>query len=172
MYSREREGEKEKSEFIFFFRFLGFSSLQKEREREREREIKKEEKNQLTGDHAELLQALDARRAHGPVVARRRHHHLALEHVRVHAHLRVVVERDERPVGDRAGDAAPSRGVGLDDEVLGGGGVEELDVGAREGLGEERGGHQGRVLDDDVVALVLLVVVFFVCGRNERKKER
>lgn len=108
-----------------------------------------------TGDHAELLQALDARRAHRPVVARRRDHHLALEHVRVHAHLRVVVERDQRPVGDRARDAAASRGVGLDDEVLGGGRVEELDVGARERLGEERRGHQRGVLDDDVVALVL-----------------
>jgi hypothetical protein len=45
-----------------------------------------------------------------------------------------VVERDERPVGDDAADAAAGHGVVADDEVLYSGGVEQLHVGGGEDL--------------------------------------
>ena len=68
------------------------------------------------------------------------------------SHLGVVVERDEGPVGDRARHLAADDGVVAHDKVLGGRRVEELDVGRGQDLGEQGGGEQGGVLDDDVVA--------------------
>lgn len=64
--------------------------------------------------------------------------------VGVHAGLVVVVHGDEGPVGDDTGDADGAVGaVGAGDQVLDGGGVEELDVGEGEDLGEEGGGEEG-----------------------------
>ena len=94
-------------------------------------------------EEAHADQPLRAERAHGPVVARRAHDDRRGDHVRVHARLRVVVERDERPVRHDARDALRGglgRGerVGRDDEVLDRGRVEEDDVGEREHARERR----------------------------------
>lgn len=96
---------------------------------------------------------LGGERAHGAVVARRADDDGRGDDVRVHARLRVVVERDERPVRDDARDALAAwgrvEGVGADDEVLDGGGVHEDDVGEREHAGENGGCEERGVLHDD-----------------------
>ena len=77
--------------------------------------------------------------------------------VGVHAGLVVVVHGDEGPVGDYARDAdAAAAGVRAGDEVFDGGGVEELDVWEGEDAGEECGGEEGGVFDEDVGAEVFV----------------
>lgn len=78
--------------------------------------------------------------------------------VGVHAGLGVVVDGDEGPVCDDAGDAdgGGGGGEGPGDEVFDGGGVEEFDVGEGEDFGEEGGGEEGGVFDDDVGAFVFV----------------
>ncbi len=85
--------------------------------------------------------------------------------VGVHAGLIIVVAGDEGPVCDDAGDAegcwgivvgGGGRGKGSGDEVFDGGGVEEFDVGEGEDFGEEGGGEEGGVFDDDVGAFVFV----------------
>ena len=77
--------------------------------------------------------------------------------VGVHAGLVVVVHRDQGPVGNHTGDAHIIRPGNLTtgNEVLDGGGVEKLDVGELEHLGQDSRGKEGCMLDDDKVALVL-----------------
>lgn len=94
-------------------------------------------------------------RAHGSVVARGADHDGGRDDVRVHARLRIVVERDERPVRDDARDALPALEVLADDEVLDGRRVHEDDVGHREDAREDGRGEQGCVLHDDEGAFVL-----------------
>ena len=54
---------------------------------------------------------------------------LGLDHIGVHAHLRVVVQGHQSPVGDSATHVPAADIVLADDQVLDSGGVEELDVG-------------------------------------------
>lgn len=84
-----------------------------------------------------------------------------------------MVAGDEGPVCDDAGDAdgwggwgvvGGGRGEGAGDEVFDGGGVEEFDVGEGEDFGEEGGGEEGGVFDDDVGAFVF--VGLFLRGRG------
>ncbi len=56
-------------------------------------------------------------------------HDLALEHVGVHAHLCVVVEGDQRPVGDGAAHVLAAKLVLAHHQVLNSRRVEQLDVG-------------------------------------------
>lgn len=70
--------------------------------------------------------------AEGAVVAAGRHDHARLNDVGVHARLGAVRLRHQRPVGHHARHAAAAGaqgGVGLHDQVLHSGGVEQLDVG-------------------------------------------
>ena len=86
-----------------------------------------------------------------------------IDGIGVHAGLIIVVHSDQRPISDHArdADAAAHLGArGLDvragDEVLDGGGVEELDVGEAQDFREEGGGEEGGVLDDDEIAFVFV----------------
>ena len=100
-------------------------------------------------------EALDGKGTHRAVVARRGDDERGVDGVGVHAGLVVVVHGDEGPVGHDTRDAdALVRGAR--DEVLDAGGVEELDVGQLQHLGHDRRGKERGVLDDDVVALVLV----------------
>ena len=76
---------------------------------------------------------------------------LGLDDVGVHAGLGVVVEGDQGPVGDHTGNATV-----LDDQILSGEGVEELDVRTHEQLAQDGGGEQGGVLDNDVVLVAVV----------------
>jgi len=53
-----------------------------------------------------------------------------------------VVHADQGPVGDNTGNSDVSICVLASDEILNSGGVEELDVGEGEDLGEEGGGEE------------------------------
>lgn len=77
--------------------------------------------------------------------------------VGVHAGLIVVVHRDQSPVGNHTCDAHVVRpgDVTAGNEILDGGGVEELDVGELQHLGQNGGGEQGRMFDDNKIAFVL-----------------
>lgn len=100
-------------------------------------------------------EALDAESTHGTIVARGGDDQRSVDGVGVHAGLVIVVHRDKSPVGDDTGDADALLG-GTGDEVLDAGGVEQLDVGKLQDLGQDGRGEQRGVLDDDVVALVLV----------------
>ena len=76
--------------------------------------------------------------------------------VGVHAGLGVMVERNQGPISDDSSDALVPGVVGVDDEVLNGGGIHHDDVGLRKDLGEEGGCEESGVLDDDEVAFVLV----------------
>ena len=109
----------------------------------------------------ELLQEAHAHktlrreRAHRSVVACRRNDDRGGDDIRVHARLRVVVERDERPVRDDARDALAALEVLAHDEVLDGRRIHHHHVRQREHLGQDRRREQRGVLDDDERALVL-----------------
>lgn len=83
-----------------------------------------------------------------------------IDGVGVHARLVVVVHGDQGPVGDDTSNSDGSVGILAGDEVLNGGGVEELDVRELEDLGKEGRGEESSVLDDDIVALI------FICDAN------
>jgi hypothetical protein len=100
-------------------------------------------------------EALDAESSHRTVVAGSGDDQRSVDGVGVHAGLIVVVHADKSPVGDDTGDTnALVRAAG--DEVLNAGRVEQLDVGKLENLGQDGRGEQRSVLDNDVVALVLV----------------
>jgi hypothetical protein len=98
-----------------------------------------------TTELLELLHAdetLDAESTEGAIVASCGDDKRRVDRVRVHAGLVIVVHGDEGPVGDHTSDAerigiGGSR-IGARDEILNRSGVEELDVGEREDLREER----------------------------------
>lgn len=102
-------------------------------------------------------QPLDREGAEGAVVSSGADDKRRVDGVGVHAGLVVVVHRHQGPVGDHTCDAHIGRSgnVTTGNEILDGGGVEELDVGELQHLGQNGGGEQGSVLDDDEVAFVL-----------------
>lgn len=102
-------------------------------------------------DQSNLLKTLDTGGTHGTIMASRRDNNLSLNDVRVHARLSIVMQGNQGPVGDDTGNTTI-----LDNEILSGESVEELDVGAHEELGEDGGGEEGGVLDDDVVLIAVL----------------
>lgn len=107
----------------------------------------------LNALHAD--ESLDAEGTHGAVVAGGRDDERRVDGVGVHARLVVVVHRHQRPVGDDTSDAHTLlRRAG--DEVLDAGGVEHLNVGQRQHLGHDGRSEEGGVLDDNVVALILV----------------
>lgn len=61
------------------------------------------------------------------------------------------MQGNQGPVGDDTSNTAI-----LDNQVLSGESVEELDVGAHEELGENGGGEKSGVLDDDIVLIAVL----------------
>ena len=80
--------------------------------------------------------------AHGAVVAAGGHDHLSLHDVGVHAGLGVVVQGHQGPVGNNAANVLATADNGLllvltHDQVLHGGGVEQLDVGCLRSRGAE-----------------------------------
>jgi hypothetical protein len=109
---------------------------------------------------------LRAKGTKGAVVAGGADDHGRIDGVGVHAGVVVVVQGDEGPVDDHAGDLGVlgvTAGGGPGDQILDGGGVEELDVGEGEDLGQQGGGEEGGVLDHDVVGVRR---VFFVGHAN------
>lgn len=86
---------------------------------------------------------------HRPIMSCRGHDDRRSDDVRVHAGLRVVIERDERPVRYDAGDSLLSGEVVADDQVFDGGSVHEDDVWHGEDLRQDCGGEECGVLDDD-----------------------
>eukprot|EP00756_Hemistasia_phaeocysticola_P017606 Hpha_TRINITY_DN15549_c4_g1::TRINITY_DN15549_c4_g1_i2::g.107193::m.107193 len=103
-------------------------------------------------DHSVGHQPLHPERPHRSVVAAGGNNNLGLQHVGVHARLRVVVLRDQGPVGHHT-----RHPVLTHDEVLHGGCVEQLHVGGGEHLGHNGGGEVRSVLNHDVVPPVLVV---------------
>jgi len=85
--------------------------------------------------------------------------HRRVDGVGVHAALVVVVHRHEGPVGHDTGDAYTGLVLAVfiraRDEVLDGGGVEELDVVHSEHAGQDGAREESGVLDDNVVTFVL-----------------
>ena len=69
------------------------------------------------------------RSAHWAIVASGGHHDLGLNDIGVHAHLRVMVQRHQCPVGDSARHIARAGGVCLHDQVLHSCCIEQLDIG-------------------------------------------
>ena len=67
-----------------------------------------------------------------------------------------MVQGNKRPVGNNTRDSLLSLVILMYHEIFYGGGVHHDDVGFGEDLGEEGGGEEGGVLDDDEVALVLV----------------
>lgn len=67
--------------------------------------------------------------AHRAVVASGGDHDLGLEHVGVHAHLRVVVQGHKGPVGDSSAHILAAHLILAHDQILDGCCVEQLDVG-------------------------------------------
>ena len=101
-------------------------------------------------------ETLNAESAKGPIVAAAADDEGSVDGVGVHAGLGAVIEGDEGPVGNDAGDAESAVGLRTGDEVFDAGGIEELDVGKGEDFGHEGGGEEGGVLDDDKVAFVVV----------------
>lgn len=99
----------------------------------------------VNGPHG--FETLGRKGARGSVVARRGDDDRRVDSGGVHAALCVVIERDERPVGDDAGDLDAAVRHVTSDEVFDGGGVEEFDVGKGEDAGEERRGEQSGVFN-------------------------
>lgn len=85
------------------------------------------------------------------------HHHLGLHHVRVHARLRVVVHGHQGLVGHD-----PRHSPTLHNQVLGRDRVHELHVGLHQELAHDRRGEEGRVLDDHVVVLLIVLDAKFI----------
>lgn len=101
--------------------------------------------------------SLDREGAKGAIVSSGADDKRCIDGVGVHAGLVVVVHRHQGPVSDHTCDAHITRSANVttSDEILDGGGVEELDVGELQHLGQNGRGEQGCVLHDDKVAFVL-----------------
>lgn len=94
---------------------------------------------------------------HPTVVASGGDNQRRVDGVRVHARLVIVVHRDQGPVGDHTGDADPAVALGrlAGDQVLNGSGVEQLDVGHLQHLGQHSRREQRSVFNNNKVALVV-----------------
>ena len=91
---------------------------------------------------------------HRPVMSCCGHNDRRSDDVRVHAGLRVVVERNERPVRHDAGNALLSGEILADDQVFNGGGVHEDNVWHGEDLGQNCGSEECGVFDYNEGAFV------------------
>jgi len=77
----------------------------------------------------------------------------------VHAGLVVMVHGDEGPVGDNTSDLDGTIGVLAGDQVLNGGGVEQLHIGELENLAEHGAGEESSMLNSDVAGVLASVLV-------------
>ena len=92
--------------------------------------------------------------AHRAVVTRRADHDRGSNDVRVHARLRVVVERDERPVRHDTRNALLALEVLANDQVLDGRRIHEHDIRHRQDTRKNGGREERGVFDHDECTLV------------------
>lgn len=85
-----------------------------------------------------------------------RDHYGCSDGIGVHARLRVVVERDEGPVGDDTKDALAALEVRADDEIFDCSCVQQDDIGKGQDSGQDSGGEECGVFDHDKGAIVFI----------------
>ncbi|KAH0194444.1 Thi4-domain-containing protein, partial [Aureobasidium melanogenum] len=119
----------------------------------------------LDGLHAD--EALDGEGTEGAVVTGGGDDDGGVDGVGVHAGLVVVVHADLKgrsqyrsfKIGDNTGNLNSSILTRAGDKILNGSGIEELDVGELQDLAEQSAGEESSVLDDNVVAVIAVLLV-------------